>query len=277
MSIIFHRSSIINEKRCCMTLKRLKIGALISGSGSNLRAIMDACEDDRIDGDVVFVGSDTPDVLGLTRAQKRNIPTFVMEYGSIDRNMTMHINDFAEWGLSPKQVADYMEKSRGIIPTSIKENDQRAAWLVRRFAAERKLLHEINQYEFDLLVLAGFMKIFTAFFIDQINTNPLKPLIMNVHPALLPAFAGTDGYGDTFNYGCKVGGSTVQFVDYGEDTGPIIDQIAISILPGESLKSFKKRGLEQEWILYPRCIQLFAEGRLEVVTGGNGRRIVKIS
>ncbi len=258
-------------------MKRLKIGVLISGSGSNMRAIVDACEDNRINGDVVFVGSDKPGVLGLKRAEMHKIPTFVMDYRSIPKDFTMHIDDFAQWGYSPTQVADYMEKSKGIIPASINDNHARAQWLVRRFAAERKLLWQIDKYEFDLLTLAGFMRNFTAFFIDQINTDPTKPQIMNIHPALLPSFPGTDGYGDTFNYGCKVGGSTVHFVDYGEDTGPIIGQMTVPILPRDSLKNFKDRGLEQEWILYPRCIQLFAEGRLEVVTDDNGRRIVMIN
>jgi phosphoribosylglycinamide formyltransferase-1 len=87
---------------------------------------------------------------------------------------------------------------------------------------------------------------------------------MNIHPALLPAFPGTDGYGDTWRYGCAIGGCTVHFVDYGEDTGPIIDQAVVSVR-GDSLEKFKERGLDAEHELYPRCIQWFAQGRLKVV------------
>ena len=88
---------------------------------------------------------------------------------------------------------------------------------------------------------------------------------MNIHPALLPAFAGVDGYGDTFRYGCKVGGCTVHFVDYGEDTGPIIGQRAFQIQPEDTIDTIRKKGLQLEWELYPACIQLFAQGRIKVV------------
>jgi phosphoribosylglycinamide formyltransferase-1 len=127
----------------------------------------------------------------------------------------------------------------------------------------------------DLLVLAGFMRNLTPYFIDRFNTDTDRPRIMNIHPALLPAFAGVDGYGDTFRYGCKVGGCTVHFIDYGEDSGPIIGQKAFPILEGDDLDAIKKKGLELEWQLYPECIQLFAQGRLRVVnmthTLDNGR------
>jgi phosphoribosylglycinamide formyltransferase-1 len=74
-----------------------------------------------------------------------------------------------------------------------------------------------------------------------------------------------DGYGDTFRYGCKVGGCTVHFIDYGEDSGPIIGQRAFPIAPGDSLDVVKANGLREEWALYPECIQLYAEDRLRVV------------
>jgi phosphoribosylglycinamide formyltransferase-1 len=107
---------------------------------------------------------------------------------------------------------------------------------------------------------------------------------MNIHPALLPAFPGVDGYGDTYRYGCRVGGCTVHFIDYGEDSGPIIGQKSFPIADDDSLDEIKKRGLELEWQLYPACVQLFAQNRLQVVTMthtlDNGqafqRKIVKI-
>jgi phosphoribosylglycinamide formyltransferase-1 len=112
-------------------------------------------------------------------------------------------------------------------------------------------------------VLAGFMRNLTPYFIDRVNTDRARPRIMNIHPALLPAFPGTDGYGDTFRYGCKVAGCTVHFVDYGEDSGPIIGQRAFAVREDDTLESIRRRGLEQEWQLYPECIQLFARGRLQ--------------
>ena len=132
--------------------------------------------------------------------------------------------------------------------------------------AEAALLREMNPDSFDLLVLAGFMRVLTPYFIDRVNTDPSRPRIMNIHPALLPSFPGVDGYGDTFRYGCKVAGCTVHFVDYGEDTGPIIGQKAFEIMPDDTIEAVRKRGLKLEWELYTACIQLFAEGRLNVVT-----------
>ena len=102
---------------------------------------------------------------------------------------------------------------------------------------------------------------------------------MNIHPALLPSFPGVDGYGDTFAYGCKVAGCTVHFIDYGEDTGPIIGQTAFPIEPYDTVEDVKKKGLALEWELYPRCIKLFAENRLEIFyrTGfGKKRALVRI-
>ena len=89
---------------------------------------------------------------------------------------------------------------------------------------------------------------------------------MNIHPALLPAFPGGDGYGDTsLRYGAKVGGCTVHFIDYGEDSGPIIGQKAFSITSDDTIEAIKEKGLRLEWELYPECIQLFAQRRLKTV------------
>jgi phosphoribosylglycinamide formyltransferase-1 len=152
-------------------------------------------------------------------------------------------------------------------------------------AAEYKLFENIQPHDLDLLVLAGFMRNLTPYFIDKFNPNRNEPRIMNIHPALLPSFPGIDGYGDTYRYGCKVGGCTVHFIDYGEDSGPIIAQEAFKIEESDSLESIKERGLKLEWELYPKCIQLFAQGCLKVVhmthTLGNGdthqRSVVKVS
>ena len=89
--------------------------------------------------------------------------------------------------------------------------------------------------------------------------------VMNIHPALLPAFPGTDGYGDTFRYGCKVGGCTVHFIDYGEDSGPIIGQKTFAISEDDTIETIRAKGLELEWQLYPECVQLFAQKRLAVI------------
>ena len=258
----------------------IRIGALISGSGTNLQAIIDSCEQGRIDGKMVFVGSDNPLAKGLERAAKNNIPTFVVDYNSIIKNFKKNPNIiklpddfdendiFSKLSIFPKDVDSY--KIRNFVYT--------------RVIAEAKLLEKMEPYHFDLLVLAGFMRNLTPYFIDKINTDPKNPRIMNIHPALLPAFPGVDGYGDTFRYGAKIGGCTVHFIDYGEDSGPIIGQRTFAIKEDDTIDSIKKKGLALEWELYPECIQLFAQKRLDIVAvadnmkneGGNYRKIVKI-
>ena len=240
---------------------KIRIGALISGGGSNLQAIIDACESNRIDGRLVFVGSDNPDVHGLNRAEKHGISTFVTDYKAIFRQA----RDQRPENLVPKEF----DLKKILVSQELKppasDKEKVARFFSTRAIAEADLLNKMAAYPFDLLVLAGFMRILTPYFIDRTNTDPSRPRIMNIHPALLPSFPGVDGYGDTYRYGCKVGGCTVHFVDYGEDTGPIIGQKAFEIGPEDTLESVRAKGLKLEWELYPACIQLFAENRLKVV------------
>jgi phosphoribosylglycinamide formyltransferase 1 len=241
--------------------KRIKIGILISGSGTNMDAIMKACEDGEINGDVSFVGSDNPAAKGLNKAAQKGIPTFVVNYSEIIRDFKKNSDksilpaDFDLEDIRPKQ-SFFREDA---------DTDKVNLFLCSRAIAEDRLLKKMNQYAFDLLVLAGFMRNLTPYFIDRVNTEPGKSKIMNIHPALLPAFPGTDGYGDMFRYGCKVGGCTVHFIDYGEDSGPIIGQRAFAITESDSIESINKKGLALEWELYPECIRLFAENRLHIV------------
>jgi phosphoribosylglycinamide formyltransferase-1 len=251
---------------------KIRIGALISGGGTNLQAIIDACEAGRIDARMVFVGSDNPKASGLARSRKHHIPDFVVDYGHLIRNF----KKCPDLGLlhADFSMAEVLSKQSLFPADTPRETVE--LFMATRAIAEARLLKAMAGYPFDLLVLAGFMRVLTPFFIDQVNGARALPRIMNIHPALLPAFPGVDGYGDTFRYGCKVGGCTVHFVDYGEDSGPIIGQRAFPIEPGDTLESIKKRGLEEEWQLYPACIQLFAENRLQI-TRKSGRRVVNIT
>ena len=88
---------------------------------------------------------------------------------------------------------------------------------LKRKEHEEKIVKILEKYKVNLVVLAGYMRILTPYFVRK-----YKNKMINIHPALLPSFPGTDGYGDTWRYGCKVGGLTVHFVDEGVDTGPII-------------------------------------------------------
>jgi len=260
--------------------RTIRIGALVSGSGTNLQAIIDSCQSGKINGSVVFVGSDNSEAPGLEKAREMDIPTFVVNYTAILRRYKespheLRIpNDF--------DPDDIVSKQHLLLTN---ENEDRIkAFFTTRAIAEAKILDEMRRYPFDLLILAGFMRNLTPYFVDRVNTDPDHPRIINIHPSLLPAFPGIDGYGDTFRYGCKVGGCTVHFVDYGEDSGPIIGQKAYEIREEDTLESIKARGLKLEWEFYSECVRLFAEGRLKTVktsyTLKNGakkeRTVVKI-
>ena len=260
--------------------KKIMIGAMISGGGTNLQAIIDACESGRINGEMVFVGSDNPNAAGLGRAQRHGIPSFVVDYGAI---IQAHKEDPERLKLpSDFDIDELIKKQNLFKPDGQRKTVER--FLTTRAIAEAQLLEKMAGYPVDLLVLAGFMRNLTPYFIDRFNTDPGHPRIMNIHPALLPAFPGVDGYGDTYRYGCKVGGCTVHFIDYGEDSGPIIGQRCFSIAEEDTLDAIKRKGLELEWQLYPECIQLFAENRLQTIVLthrlDNGqvvqRRVVKI-
>ncbi|MBW2516965.1 MAG: phosphoribosylglycinamide formyltransferase [Deltaproteobacteria bacterium] len=241
--------------------EKIRIGALISGGGSNLQAIMNSCENAQISAKVTFVGSDNPRSEGLKRAAASHIPAFVVDYTSIIQEVKA---DPAAKALPADfDYEDILAKQT--LVQGWHDDDKIRFFLFSRAIAEAQLLAELAKYSYDLLVLAGFMRTLTPYFIDRVNPDRHNPRIMNIHPALLPAFPGTDGYGDTYRYGCKVAGCSVHFIDYGEDTGPIIGQRAFAISPGDSLESIREKGLKLEWQLYPECIQLFAEGRLKTV------------
>ncbi len=239
--------------------KKINVGTLISGGGTNLQAIIDACAANEIDAKIVFTGSDNPDAKGLERARKAGIPTFVVDYSAIIRSCRQ--NSIMQKDLPEDFDFDEIRSKQKLVENS-GSDDQVEFFLKTRAIAERKMLDMILSYEMDLLVLAGFMRVLTPYFIDRINTEKENYRIMNIHPALLPSFPGTDGYGDTFRYGCKIGGCTVHFIDYGEDTGPIIGQKAFEIDDDDTLDDVKRKGLEKEWQLYPACIQKFADSRI---------------
>ena len=117
----------------------------------------------------------------------------------------------------------------------------------------------------DLVVLAGFMRILSADFVKRYEGR-----LMNIHPSLLPAFPGAHAHRDALNYGVKVSGCTVHFVDEGTDSGPIILQAAVEVHEDDTEETLSARILEREHIIYPQAIKLFVEGRLEIV----GRKVL---
>jgi phosphoribosylglycinamide formyltransferase 1 len=133
-----------------------------------------------------------------------------------------------------------------------------------REAYDRELLTVLRQQDVELVLLAGYMKIVTGILVEAFVNR-----MMNIHPSLLPAFPGLDVQKKAIEWGCKVAGCTVHFVTEGVDEGPIILQAAVPVLDDDTPDTLAARILEQEHKIYPRAVQLFAEGRLRV----EGRRV----
>jgi phosphoribosylglycinamide formyltransferase-1 len=134
-----------------------------------------------------------------------------------------------------------------------------------RAAYDEALLRLLEAHGVELVCLAGFMRILGRAFVRS-----LAGRVMNIHPSLLPAFPGLAAQRQALDYGVKVAGATVHFVDEGVDTGPIIGQDAVPVLPDDTEDTLSARILEAEHRLYPRAIRLFAEGRLGIA----GRRVI---
>jgi phosphoribosylglycinamide formyltransferase-1 len=129
---------------------------------------------------------------------------------------------------------------------------------------ENALLAALAKFSTDLLLLAGFMRILSSNVIKAYSNR-----IMNIHPALLPSFKGLHAQKQALDYGVKIAGCTVHFVDEGMDSGPIILQKSVPVLDSDTEGSLSERILAQEHIIFPEAVKLFAEGRLDI----KGRRV----
>lgn len=123
-------------------------------------------------------------------------------------------------------------------------------------AMEQKLISRLREYKADILVLAGFIRIIKK---DLLNAFPAG--IINIHPSLLPAFPGLDAWKQALDYGVKITGCTVHFVDEGMDTGKIILQKAVPVLDDDTPEKLHARIQKQEHIAYPEALQLLATGK----------------
>lgn len=124
---------------------------------------------------------------------------------------------------------------------------------------EEAIVAALRQYDVSLVILAGFMRILSPYFVQQYPGR-----ILNVHPALLPAFPGAHAHRDVLAYGVKVSGCTIHFVDEGTDSGPIILQAAVPVLPEDTEETLAERVLAEEHRLYPKAIELCVKGKLRV-------------
>ena len=200
----------------------IALGVLVSGSGSNLQAIIDAAQAGTIDARVAVVVSNVAGAKAVERARAAGIPTAVIDH---------------------RRYGD-------------------------RRAFDAAVVEVLRERAVDLVVLAGFMRV-----VSEVLLGAFPWRVVNIHPALLPAFPGLHGQKQAVHAGVRIAGCTVHFVDSGLDTGPIIAQAAVPVLPDDDEESLGARILEQEHILLPSVLQWFAEGRVEVVpSSGAGMR-----
>lgn len=204
-------------------MNKTNLAVLISGRGSNLKAIIDAIEDgylDKVDLKVIIANKE---VLGLKYAKEANVPFHIVHRIVDGQKIPKEVHD--------KEVSKILEK-----------------------------------YDIDLIVLAGYDQVLQKEFVKSYEWK-----IMNIHPSLLPSFGGTlHAQKDALEYGVKVSGCTVHFVEVGVDTGPIIIQFAVSVKDDDDEELLSYRILGYEHIVYPKAIKLFSEGRLRV----DGRKVV---
>ncbi len=194
------------------------IGVLVSGRGSNLQCIMDACTAGKIPARVAIVLSDHSDAYALERARQAGIPAMAVNIG------------------------DYPDKS----------------------SFELYIVEVLQRHNVHLVCLAGYMRLVGRTLLDAFTGR-----IMNIHPALLPAFTGLNAQEQAWRYGVKYSGCTVHFVDDGIDTGPIIMQAVVPVYDDDTVDILTERILEQEHRIYPEAVRLYCEDKLSV----EGRKV----
>lgn len=225
--------------------KKLSVAVLVSGSGSNLQAIIDKTVSGELDIDIKVVVSNKADAYGLERARKAGIATEVFSFKEFQNNSSFNQGSFNQAEIIGQNKAELKEVIR-------QEYCRNLALLVKK-------------YDIELVVLAGWMLVLKNEFLKEF---PMK--VINLHPALIPAFPGTHGIEQAFNYGSKVTGVTVHFVpDEGVDNGPIILQEAVRIEEDDTLESLEAKVHAVEHKLLPEAIRLFSDGKLII----EGRKI----
>ncbi|NQV16895.1 phosphoribosylglycinamide formyltransferase [bacterium] len=198
----------------------LRIGALVSGGGTNLQAVMNAIDSGLIpDAEISIVISNKKNAFALERATNAGIENVVIQRKNFSKS-----EDF-----------------------------------------DRALADELRSRNVELILLAGFMSILGPSFFEHYENR-----VMNIHPALIPAFSGPGYYGlkvheAVLEYGCKISGASVHFVTPEVDAGPLILQKAVVVESGDTAEILQKRIMEEaEWQIYPEAVRLFALGKLRV-------------
>jgi phosphoribosylglycinamide formyltransferase-1 len=198
----------------------MNIAVFVSGSGTNLQALIDAQEQGKLSsGKITLVVCDKAEAFALKRAEKAGIATYLLE----------------------------------------------ASGYASREEYDKKITDKLKEENVDLIVLAGFMRILSDPFIESHIGK-----ILNVHPAILPSFKGTHGIKDAFEYGVKVTGVTVHFVEKELDAGPVISQEEVRVEEDDTLDSLEEKIHAVEHKLYPEAVRLFVEGKLKI----DGRKVI---
>ena len=128
-----------------------------------------------------------------------------------------------------------------------------------REAHEKAIIAALDERRIGLVCHAGYMRILTSAYVEHFRGRAF-----NIHPSLLPAFPGLHAQRQALEHGVRVAGATVHFVDEGVDTGPIVLQAAVPVLPGDTEETLSRRILAEEHRIYPEAVRLFAEGRLRI-------------
>ena len=202
--------------------KKLRLGILGSGSGSNCQVLLDACAQAGFPAQVAVVISDVENAKILDRARKAGVEALYLPPGRFRTKLDAE--------------------------------------------AEQRYIAALRERGVGLVCLAGFMRIIKA---DFLNAFPGR--VINIHPALLPAFPGLESWKQALDYGAKVAGCTVHFVDAGIDSGPIILQAAVPVLDNDTAQTLHARIQVEEHRIYPEAVRLIAEGRLRT----EGRRVIR--
>ena len=192
----------------------MNVGVLVSGSGTNLQALIDRARRGELGpARIAVVGSNVPDCAALARARAAGLPSFVVDH------------------------RDYSARA----------------------GFDRALMLGLRAHQVDLVVLAGFMRVLGD---EMLAAFPGR--IINIHPALLPAFAGVRAQKQAFDAGVRIAGCTIHFVDSGVDTGPIIAQSAVLVHEDDDVEALRARILAEEHRLLPAVVKAIAERRVVI-------------
>lgn len=199
------------------TPARKRVAVLISGRGSNMRALIDAAMEADYPAEIALVLSNRPDAVGLTTAQAAGIATAVIDHAAFGKDR-------------------------------------------ERF--EHAIDAELSAHRVELVCLAGFMRLLTPWLVGRWGWR-----MLNIHPALLPAFKGLDTHARALAAGVKIHGATVHFVVPEMDSGPIIAQGAVPVHDDDDEHALAARVLAVEHRIYPLALALVAQGRVRIVDG----------